>query len=266
MYRECGRAVRGRADVTTQHLHDMEAQMTIDDIAPTRASAVADQLRKLIQSGEFPPGSRLRQGEVAARFGVSTTPVREAFALLARDGIVRLDVHRGATVFQPSLDDFIEIYEIRMALEPLATQIAAARATDEEIRDLETIHLDMKKTGDPARYVELNQIFHAKIYDMAGRPQLASMIEGLRKTAFNYIALTTPQPANKAYAAKVQAQHAEIFEAVQARQGKRAARVVKEHLQTTLDHVISLVSDQVRAESRLAGSANAGRRSAGRRR
>ena len=266
MYRECGRAVRGRADVTTQHLHDMEAQMTIDDIAPTRASAVADQLRKLIQSGEFPPGSRLRQNEVAARFGVSTTPVREAFTLLARDGIVRLDVHRGATVFQPSLDEFIEIYEIRMALEPLATELAAARATDEEIRDLKMIHLDMEKTGDPVRYVELNQIFHAKIYDMAGRPRLASMIEGLRKTAFNYIALTNPQPANKAYAAKVRAQHAEIFEAVQARQGKRAARVVKEHLQTTLDHVISLVSDQVRAESRLAGSANAGRRSAGRRR
>ena len=122
--------------------------MTIDDTVrpPTRAGAVAEKLRRLIQSGEIAPGSRLRQNELAERFGVSTTPVREAFAELAREGIVRLDAHRGATVFQPSLDELIEIYEIRGALEPLATELAAARATDEELAELEAIHLKMRRT------------------------------------------------------------------------------------------------------------------------
>jgi DNA-binding GntR family transcriptional regulator len=77
-----------------------------------------------------PPSSWLRQNEVVNRFGVSTTPVREAFAELARDGIVRLDAHRGATVFQPSVDGLIEIYQIRSALEPLATRFAVAHASN----------------------------------------------------------------------------------------------------------------------------------------
>ena len=112
--------------------------MTTEDSGspPTRAGAVAEKLRRLIQSGEIAPGSRLRQNELAERFGVSTTPVREAFAELAREGIVRLDAHRGATVFRPSLDELIEIYEIRGALEPLATELAAARATDDELAEL----------------------------------------------------------------------------------------------------------------------------------
>jgi DNA-binding GntR family transcriptional regulator len=69
----------------------------------TRSEAVAGELRRMIQSGEFPPGARLRQAEIAARFGMSTTPVREAFMILAQEGIVRQDAHRGVVVFQPSL-------------------------------------------------------------------------------------------------------------------------------------------------------------------
>jgi DNA-binding GntR family transcriptional regulator len=236
--------------------------MTIDDtlLPPTRAGAVAEQLRRLIQSGEIAPGSRLRQNEVAARFGVSTTPVREAFAELSRDGIVRLDAHRGATVFRPSLDELIEIYEIRGALEPLAAERAAARATAEELAELEAIYLKMKKTTDPARYVELNHVFHATIYDMAGKPRLAGIIEGLRKSALNYIFLTNPQPANKAFAAKVQEQHEEIIEALRARQGKRAARATKEHLQTTLTHITSLVSEEAGGRVESAASDRRSRR------
>src|SRR5918997_1170374 len=66
------------------------------------------------------PGTRLRQNDVAKRFGVSTTPVREAFAQLQAEGLVRIDPHRGAVVFHPSVDDVLEFYEIREALESLA--------------------------------------------------------------------------------------------------------------------------------------------------
>jgi DNA-binding GntR family transcriptional regulator len=211
---------------------------------PTRAGAVAEQLRRLIQSGEIAPGSRLRQNEVAERFGVSTTPVREAFAELARDGIVRLDAHRGATVFRPSLDELFEIYEIRGALEPLATELAAARATAEELAELEAILLEMRRTVTPARYVELNETFHAKISDMSSRPRLSTILAALRKAAINYIYLTVPQP-DAEYAAAMQAQHEEIFEAIRGRHAGRARRAARAHLRTTAQHVTTLVRPEL---------------------
>ena len=74
---------------------------------------IAAALRQDIVTGWLTAGVRLRQVEIAQRFGVSTTPVREAFALLQSDGLVRLDTHRGVTVFLPTMQDLIEHYEIR---------------------------------------------------------------------------------------------------------------------------------------------------------
>jgi DNA-binding GntR family transcriptional regulator len=228
--------------------------MTVEDSAPpTRAGVVAEKLRRLIQSGEIAPGSRLRQNEVAERFGVSTTPVREAFAELARDGIVRQDAHRGATVFRPSVEEIIEIYKIRGALEPMATELAVAHATEQDIVDLEQILEEMKKTDDPARYVELNHLFHARIYDMSGKPRLASIVAGLRKTSANYINLTVPNP-DKDYADQVHAQHEEILEALRNRQAERAARAVRTHLQTTVKHVTSLMTHESQPASKTEGT------------
>jgi DNA-binding GntR family transcriptional regulator len=110
----------------------------------TRAGAVAAQLRELINSGEIPPGSRLRQTEVARRFGVSTTPVREAFVALAREGLVRQDTHRGVVVFVPSVEELEEIYEIRGVLEPLATRLAAGKLREAELAALDRIVAEMR--------------------------------------------------------------------------------------------------------------------------
>src|SRR5437879_3251312 len=88
-----------------------------DDPPPTRAGAVAAHLRQLIMAGDLTPGTHLRQAEVAERFGVSTAPVREAFVILARQGLVRQDAHRGVVVFSPSRHELTEIYDLRKALE-----------------------------------------------------------------------------------------------------------------------------------------------------
>src|ERR1700742_4105097 len=100
-------------------------------LGSTRAAAVAEELRRLILSGELPAGTRLRQVELAQRFNVSTTPVREAFTVLARQGLVRHDVQRGVVVFTPTVGDVLENYEIRIALESLATEIAAKAISDD---------------------------------------------------------------------------------------------------------------------------------------
>src|ERR1700759_28088 len=82
----------------------------------TRAAAVVAELRRLILSGELPAGTHLRQVELAERFGVSTTPVREALMVLGRLGLVRHDAQRGVVVFTPTVRDVLENYELRIAL------------------------------------------------------------------------------------------------------------------------------------------------------
>src|SRR5262245_54456680 len=93
----------------------------------TASRAVAQQLPQEIERGTLEPGTRLRQIDIAKRFGVSTTPVREALALLTSEGLIRNDPRRGAVVFHPTEDDLAECFKIRMALEPLALTEALDR-------------------------------------------------------------------------------------------------------------------------------------------
>ncbi|HEV2661690.1 MAG TPA: GntR family transcriptional regulator, partial [Ktedonobacteraceae bacterium] len=88
----------------------------------TIAEQIAAALRKEITTGHLAAGTHLPQVEIAQRFGVSTTPVREAFGLLQSEGLVQIDTHRGVTVFLPTVQDLVEHYEIRMALEMLAVE------------------------------------------------------------------------------------------------------------------------------------------------
>ena len=190
----------------------------------TRAHAVADELRRQILAGELPPGTRLRQLDVARELGVSTTPVREAFTSLAREGLIQQDAHRGVFVFAPSEDDVRERYEIRIALEPLAAGHAAKAMPEETLAELEALLAEMKRAvgKDKARYAnELDPRFHALIAESADRPRLAELIASVRDTS---------GPVSK----DVQAQHAEIVEALRARAPKRATRAMKAHLEHAL--------------------------------
>src|SRR5215218_10200223 len=103
-------------------------------------AALVDRLAATIQarvlSGEFASGSRLRQESLAAEFGVSRTPVREALRKLQAAGIVQLEPRRGARVRGPSAREVREAYEVRAELEGLAAALAAERIRDEELRRL----------------------------------------------------------------------------------------------------------------------------------
>src|SRR5262245_19072648 len=133
----------------------------------TTAKVVAERLREEIQHGTLAAGSRLRQNDVAQRFGVSTTPVREAFAQLQAEGLVRIDPHRGAVVFHPSVDDVLEFYEIREALESLAVTHAIPSLQPDVASDLEGLIERMRKTEDARKWLKLNDEFHLKLYEAA---------------------------------------------------------------------------------------------------
>jgi len=133
---------------------------------PAVASGVAAELRRLIRSGELPAGTRLRQVDIAERFGVSTTPVREAFTSLAQEGLVIQDAHRGVVVFVPSRENLQENYEMRLVLEPLATELAAKAITPEELAELDALCDEIRKAirKDLRNGKEVNPRFHRTIY------------------------------------------------------------------------------------------------------
>lgn len=206
----------------------------------TIAEQIADVLRNEIVTGQLAAGTRLRQVEIAQRFGVSTTPVREAFGLLQSDGLVQIDTHRGVTIFLPTIQDLIEHYEIRMALEMMAAEKAASHFQAKDAPSLVAILDEMRNTSDAARYVELNQQFHLSLYHLGGRSRLLTMIEELRNAslAYNHLYAAADVPKD---AERLDAEHREILAACQANDPVRAAKAVRQHIQQTIAHVSKLL-------------------------
>lgn len=196
----------------------------------TTAKVVAGKLRDEIQEGVLGPGTRLRQNEIAARFGVSTTPVREAFAQLQAEGLVRIDPHRGAVVFHPTLEDLLEYYEIREALETLAVSHAVDAITPELARELNDLIDRMRKTKNPRRWLQMNDEFHLKLYECAGRPQLSALIANLRDASNPYIYMFV---ANTKPIDEANAEHQEIVAACVAGDHEGAQRAIRNHLRHT---------------------------------
>lgn len=215
------------------------AEGLVEDVLPTtRAAAVALALRRMIILGQLPPGTRLRQVEIAERFNTSTTPVREAFASLAREGLIHQDAHRGVEVVAPTLDDLYENYEIRFKLEPLATERAAARVSDEVLERLDAVLEEMRgvplKVQD--RRTQLNAIFHKLIYEAAESPRLAEIIDNLRDSAEAYVAVFTSQKSQE-FRERADADHAAILKALRAHQPQEAGRAMEQHLRRNVDEI-----------------------------
>ncbi len=212
----------------------------------TIAEQIANALRQEIVTGQLPAATKLPQAQIAQRFGVSTTPVREAFGLLQRDGLVQIDIHRGVTVFLPTVQDLIEHYEIRMALEMLAAAKAAEYFQTQEAPPLVAILDEMLATSDPVRYVERNQQFHLDLYRLAGRSRLLTMIEELRNAslAYNHLYAAADVPKD---ALRLDAEHREILAACQANDPVRAANAVRQHIHQTIIHVKKVLEPKGRA-------------------
>jgi DNA-binding GntR family transcriptional regulator len=212
----------------------------------TTADTVAHMLRNEIQRGQLPPGTRLRQNEVAQRFGVSTTPVREALALLQAEGLVRIDPHRGALVFHPTVADLRESYDIRGALEALAVTKAMPRLTEELIKDLQKIINRMRKEKDEGRWVELNNEFHLRLYQASGMPRLCTMIANLRDSSSTYIHMFA---AHDLHEHRADDDHQEILDACAAHDGRRARKAIDAHVTHTVTGLVRFIEEREKAEA-----------------
>ena len=144
----------------------------------TKTDLVAALIRELLITGELRPGEQLRQRDLAQRFSVSQTPVREAMRRLESEGLLNCDTHRGFTVVAPDLGRVEENFRIRAALESLGASLAARKVDPAGLLRLRELNKQMRALADDddPGYAELNRDFHFTVYEYAHSPLLLSLM------------------------------------------------------------------------------------------
>jgi len=180
---------------------------------------------------------RLDEREMADQLGISRTPIREALARLAQDGLVEIQPRKGVFVVRKSMDEILEMVVTWAALESMAARLAAECASDKNLRDLRKFA--MKHSPDAARadlseYSEANIQFHQRILELSGCALLKTTADGL----FEHMhAARRRAMGENDRASRSVVDHMEIIEALEARDGDLAERLVREHTMKLHDHI-----------------------------
>ncbi|WP_022881874.1 GntR family transcriptional regulator [Gryllotalpicola ginsengisoli] len=197
---------------------------------PLNIDGLTDAIKQSIAEGEFPPGQRLTEAAVSERYGVGRTAVRTAFARLEQDGLVVKEPNKGISVRSVSEEEAIEITKIRRALEALAAEEAAVKATDKEIAELLDHVREMKsdlEAGDLFHYSTANAAMHDKILAISANPRLSRIVQSLKIQAVKFQFRTALAPGRSAESF---AEHSEIVSAIAARDPERAKAAMELHL------------------------------------
>jgi DNA-binding GntR family transcriptional regulator len=143
----------------------------------SKTDLVAALIRELVITGELAAGEQLRQRDLAQRFGVSQTPVREAMRRLESEGLLVCDTHRGFTVVATEVGRLEENFQIRAALESLGASLAARKIDAEGLARLHELNDQIRALADDdPSYAELNREFHFTVYSCARSPLLLSLM------------------------------------------------------------------------------------------
>ena len=175
-------ASTGTQSSGTQSTGTGPGQVTAGPGYVSKTDMVAALIREQIITGELAAGEQLRQRDLAQRFQVSQTPVREAMRRLESEGLVIGDTHRGFTVVEPDDGPVEENFQIRAALESLGASLAARKIDAAGLARLKKLNDQMRALdaghqgqGDP-RYAGLNREFHFTVYEYARSPLLLSLM------------------------------------------------------------------------------------------
>ncbi len=207
---------------------------------PALAVRLADALRAKILEGELPEGQKIRERLLTEEFGVSRTPLREAMKMLAAEGLIELIPNRGAIVSRQSDTELEEAFPVLAALERLAGEDAARRATDDEIARIEEMTEQLRQTvedGDRIAYFELNHEIHNFILDAARNQTLVRAHSTV--AARIYRARYQANLAQSRWRSAL-GEHQEIAQALRARDAARLGRLLHDHMIATLESVISV--------------------------
>jgi DNA-binding GntR family transcriptional regulator len=228
------------------------------DQAPVHARALADEiafrLRAEILDGKLPRGARLQHEELAVRFGVSRTPIREALRQLTAMNLVVVAPNRGATVRVPSRTEVADVYELRADLEGLACELACARATEEDLAELDRAQSRLteaiaaaEQLGEAeldAAVATWNTAFHHCVHRASGNRRLIETIEQLR-AFFPRDSVWRALAHDQAAMTKMNVtEHETIAAALRARDATLARKAMRDHVRDAGEILLAYLDSQ----------------------
>jgi len=200
---------------------------------------IYQQLINAIEKGDLRPGDRMLETELASRFGVSRTPIREAIRRLETDGLVVHKPRIGAVVRVLTQQEIVELYEMRIVLEATAAQMAAKHCSNAETRTLQDLNDQMlAHSKDPFAVATLNRKFHTCIFNAARNRFLAQSYNSL---SYSLILLGKTTLETDERVQNVYAQHEAIIGALISGDIEIASEVMRLHMETSLDHRLKVL-------------------------
>jgi DNA-binding GntR family transcriptional regulator len=203
-----------------------------DDCLGTRGQNAYRLILSAIREGHYKPGDRLREEEIAARFGMSRTPVREGLGRLQEKGLVEAASGRGLAVATLNMQQVLELYAMREEAEGAAARFAAQQVTAVEIENMERLNDEfLASAGDACAAARINRLFHARLYDAARNRYLRHALDDLQDS-IALLAETTFVEAGRTELAYEE--HKAIVESLRSRSVDEAYRTAAEHIRAAL--------------------------------
>lgn len=191
-------------------------------------------IREAIVRGEFVPNQRLVEADLSAQFSASRANVRSALIELANEGLIERVQNRGARVRAVSVEEAVEISEVRMMLEALCAAKAAERITADEIGELRRLGEDLRNAvaaGDVVGYSQLNQRLHLRVREISGQRTAAQVLERLRAQSVRHQFRLAMRPGRPSISLP---EHLAIIDAVCAHDAERAQQAARAHLESVI--------------------------------
>lgn len=213
-------------------------------------TVVQQEIERAILVGEYPPGSKLIEAALAEKMGVSRGPVREAFRMLDEAGLVRTEKNRGVFVRDIPIDEAVEIFDLRAAMDELVGRQLALHITPPQLKEIKGLVDSMEKTvkaEDAHHYHLLNLQFHDRLVEMAGNRKLTAIYRKLIKelSLFRRLNLADgwlmPISANE---------HRQIVKAIASGDADAAGRAMFDHVMESKERTIA---NDLRRQSRAQG-------------
>lgn len=206
----------------------------------THALRLADRISRAILEGEYAPGTRLEEAGLAARHGLSRTPVREALAEVCARGLAERRPYRGVEVVVPDRGALLDRFEALAEVEALCAGLAAHRGRLEDMLALEDCLTRMEGAG-PEAYGQLNFDLHTRIHAMVGNPEITRLADGLR---LRLEAVRRAQLGRPERLGRSMDEHRLLVGAICNRDAEGAAALMRRHLRSAAAEVLALLDQR----------------------
>ncbi len=216
---------------------NMNAYLPLRDV-------VFHTLREAILRGELKPGERLMELQLAAKLGVSRTPIREAIRMLEQEGLAVTIPRKGAEVAKMTEKDMRDVLQVREALDELAASIACEQMTAEQLDALKATMREFEeytKTGNVKKIAEADVKFHDIIYQATGNPKLVNILSNLREQMYRYRIEYLKDEKN--YPVLIR-EHSEIVEGLMAKDKEKVTAVMHRHVENQAVAVEERIREQ----------------------